>query len=253
MTIVDTHVHVGLGQYVQVDELLRQMDNYGVGNAVLVQYRRGLYPVGNTDNFYIAECIRKYPRRLAAVGIVDWTKRDGPERLEYWVNKHGIQGLRLDGDAISPGQEKHAIWNKAAQLGIVISVSGRLDSLSEIAGLFPNLRLHVEHTGTPSVNGDLLLNLARFRNVFVKFTVRGLKGISKQQYPHQDAHLFLKRVYEEFGARRIMWGSNYPPVLEDEGYEKTLLFLGKEVPWLSAEEKEWILGRTALEMWRFSE
>ena len=253
MIIVDTHVHVGLKQYVPVDELLRQMDNYGVEKAVLVQYRAGLEPIGNTDNTYVAECTRKNPTRLAAVGIVDWTKHDGSERLEYWAKMHGIQGLRLDGNATSPGQEKYAIWKKAAQLGIIVSVYGKIDKLSEIAGLFPDLKIHVEHTGMPNINGDLILTLARFQNVFVKFTVAGLSGISKEPYPHRDVHPFFKKVCQRFGAKRIMWGSNYPPVLKDEGYERTLLFLSKEIPWLSSEEKEWILGRTALGMWRFEE
>jgi L-fuconolactonase len=251
MIIVDTHVHVGLRQYVPVDELLGQMDRYGVGKAVLVQYRAGLEPIGNTDNAYVAECAKEYPAKLAALGIVDWTRPDGLERLECWVRNWGIQGLRLDGEASSPGGERYAIWRKAAQLGIVVSVYGKIDRLSEIAGLFPSLRIHVEHTGMPSVNGDHILALARFPNVFVKFTVSGLSGISKEPYPHRDTHPFFEKVFQSFGAKRIMWGSNYPPVMKDEGYERTLLFLSREIPWLSSDEREWVLGRTALEMWRF--
>jgi len=251
LTIVDTHVHVGLKQYVPVEELIRQMDRCGVEKAVLVQYRAGLEPIGNTDNTYISECVKKYPRRLVAMGIVDWTKEDAPERLDYWKDVHGIQGLRLDGDAISPGLEKYAIWGKAEELGMIVSVYGKLDNVSEIARLFPDLRIHVEHTGMPSINGDRILALAECPNVSVKFTVAGLSGISKEPYPHRDAQPFFRKVYERFGPKRIMWGSNYPPVLKEEGYERTLQFLSREIPWLSSEEKEWLLGKTALGMWRF--
>jgi len=249
--IVDTHVHVGIGQYATVEELLEQLDKCGVERAVLVQYRAGFGPIGNTDNTYISECVRKHPGRLAAVGIVDWTKEDAPQRLEYWVKTHGIQGIRIDGSALSPGSDKYAIWRKAAQLGTITSVSGKLDGISQIAKKFPNLSIHVEHTGMPNINGERVLTLAEYPNVFVKFTVSGLKGISNESYPHRDAQPFFGKVYQLFGPKRIMWGSNYPPVLSEEGYEKTLLYLQKEIPYLSADDKEWLMGRTALEMWRF--
>jgi L-fuconolactonase len=249
--IVDTHVHVGIGQYVLVEELLGQLDRYGVEKAVLVQYRRGLGPIGNTDNTYISECARKYPDRLAAVGIVDLTKNDASQRLEYWVKTYGIQGLRIDGSALSPELDRYAIWREAAQLGAIVSVSGRLDNVSQIAKQFTNLRIHIEHTGMPNINGEYLLALAEYPNVFVKFTVLGLKRISNETYPHKDAHPFFEKVYQLFGPKRIMWGSNYPPVLSEEGYEKTLLFLQKEIPYLSTEDKEWLMEKTALEMWRF--
>ena len=249
--IVDTHVHVGIGQYVLVEELLKQLEKYGVEKAVLVQYRRGLGSIGNTDNTYISECVRKHSSRLAAVGIVDWTKDDAPQRLEYWVKTQGIQGIRIDGSALSPGSDRYAIWRKAAQLGAIASVSGRLDSLSLIAKQFPDLIIHIEHTGMPKMNGEHVLTLARYPNVFVKFSVLGLKGISNESYPHKDAQPFFEKVYRLFGPKRIMWGSNYPPVLSEEGYEKTLLFLRKEIPYFSAEDREWLMGKTALEMWHF--
>lgn len=249
--IVDTHVHVGTGQYVLVEELLGQLDTWGVEKAVLVQYRRGCGPIGNTDNTYISECVRKYPSRLVAVGIVDWTKNDAPQRLEYWVKTHGIQGIRIDGNALSPDPDKYAIWRKAAQLGAITSVSGKLDGISQIAKEFPTLSIHVEHTGMPNINGDRVLALAEYPNVFVKFSVLGLQRISNISYPHKDAQLFFEKVYQLFGSKRIMWGSNYPPVLSEEGYAKTLRFLHKEIPYLSTEDKEWLMGKTALEMWHF--
>ncbi|MEM2921708.1 MAG: amidohydrolase family protein, partial [Candidatus Bathyarchaeia archaeon] len=220
MVIVDTHVHVGLKKYATVEELLKQMERSKVDKAVLVQYRAGLEPIGNTDNTYISECARKYPQRLAAVGIVDWTKDDATEKLEYWVKEKEIQGIRLDGMAVSPGPDKYVIWEKAAELGINISVYGKLDRLAEIAERFPSLNLHIEHNGMPSINGDSVLNLAKYSNVSVKFSVTGLREISNQPYPYKDTHSFLKLIYDRFGSKRIVWGSDYPPCQEHEGYDK---------------------------------
>ena len=167
------------------------------------------------------------------------------------MKTHGIQGIRIDGSALSPDPDRYAIWRKADQLGTKTSVYGKLDSISQIAKQFPNLSIHVEHTGMPNINGERVLTLAEYPNVFVKFTVLGLKGISNESYPHKDAQPFFEKAYQLFGPKRIMWGSNYPPVLSEEGYTKTMLFLQKEIPYLSTEDKEWLMGKTALEMWRF--
>jgi len=253
LVIVDTHVHVGLKKYATVEQLLRQMEKSGVDKAVLVQYRAGLEPIGNTDNAYISQCIKRYPEKFAAVGIVDWTKENSLERLEYWVKEHGIQGIRLDGMAESPGKNKYAIWEKAAELGINISVYGKLDRIGEIASEYPNLSLHIEHNGLPKINGKLILSLAKHRNVLVKFTVSGLREISKQSYPYKDVCPFFEAIYRKFGSKRIMWGSDYPPCLKYEGYDNTLNFIKKEVPYLTDEDKRWILGETALKAWRFKE
>ena len=148
MIVVDTHTHVG-GRYCTVEELMLQLDNYGIDKAVLVQYRADLPPPGNTDNAYRVECINRYPSRLASVGIVDWTRSNALTTLESW-SEQGIQGLRLDGDARSPGDDPYAIWKQAAELRMNVSVYNRIDSLPEIIPHCPDsgncrhrLRVHL--------------------------------------------------------------------------------------------------------------
>jgi predicted TIM-barrel fold metal-dependent hydrolase len=223
LVLVDTHVHVGLRNYVSVEEL---------------------------DNSYISACVKQYPSRLAAVCIVDHRSEDAPETLEYWVSEHGVQGIRLDGTDTSPN-EKLAVWEKAADLGINVSVSGNISTLSEIARKLTDLNLLVEHTGMPKTNGDTIVKLAEYDNVFVKFTTGGLHGVSSKPYPYKDAQPFFKRIHEVFRPDRIMWGSDYPPVEGREGYARSLDFIKKEVDWLSDGDREWILGGTAMKVWRF--
>lgn len=250
MVVVDTHVHVGLRNYVSVEELLGRMDEIRIGKAVLVQYRAGLPRPGNTDNNYISTCVNRYPSRLVAVCIVDHRREVALETLEYWATEHGVQGIRLDGTDTSP-REKLAIWKKAAELGINVSVSGNISTLAGIARKLPNLNLLVEHTGMPKTNGDIILKLAEYDNVSVKFTTGGLHSISSEPYPYKDAQPFFKRIHEAFGPDRIMWGSDYPPVESREGYAESLGFITKEVGWLSDNDRQWILGRTAMRVWRF--
>jgi predicted TIM-barrel fold metal-dependent hydrolase len=252
MVVVDTHVHVGLPTYGPLEELRGRMAENGVEKAVLVQYRRDQPPPGNIDNRYLAECVARAPSKLAAACIVDHRCEPALERLEYWVKEKRMQGIRLAGTDTSPGENKLAIWEKADELGINVSVSGNLNPIVGIAKACPSLNILVEHAGTPRVNGDAILGLAENRNVYVKFTTGGLHAISTAPFPYRDTHAFFQRVYDRFGPERIMWGSDYPPVETREGYAEALAFV-REVDWLSEDDREWILGKTALQVWKFAD
>ena len=259
MTIVDSHVHVGLKKYEPVEVLLEQMEQNGIQKALLVQYG------GNYDNSYIAECLKKYQGRFSGVAIVDTNQPDAPEKLEYWVKEHGFEGIRIRANVTSPGDNKdekplRAIWEKIAQLGIVASVSGRLADFihprfEEIIRSILDLKLRIEHMGYPDLTENppypqynRLMNLAMYPNVYIKFS--GFYAYSKEPYPYDDTIPFIKLAYDAFGAKRIMWASDFPPVASYEGYAKALEMVDR-VPFFTKSDKDWILGKTALLLWRF--
>jgi hypothetical protein len=47
--------------------------------------------------------------------------------------------------------------------------------------------------------------------------------VSQQPYPHLDACAALRRLVDVFGARRVMWGSDCPWVLEQCGWVQLVL------------------------------
>lgn len=67
-----------------------------------------------------------------------------------------------------------------------------------------------------------MFELARFPNVYIK--VHGLGEFCKRRLPVTEPFPFetpipplLNMAYEAFGASRMMWGSDYPPVSAREG------------------------------------
>lgn len=249
MIVVDTHTHVG-GRYGTLEDLMRQLDQYGIDKAVLVQYRADLPPPGNTDNAYHVQCLSRYPSRLASVGIVDWTQNDALTTLASWAGQ-GIKGLRLDGDARSHGNDPYAIWKKAAELKMNVSVYNRLDQIPAIVQQCPDLKIHLEHCGQPRLNGEKVLEFARYPNVYVKFSVGGLSAFSKQAYLYLDVRPFVENLFQKFGADRIMYSSDYPASGKVIGYGKVLYYLLREISTLSWADKEWVMGKTALSLWPF--
>ena len=63
-----------------VEMLIDDMDKNGVTHCVLVQV-----VFHGWDNSYIADCVRRYPKRLVAHGLIDPLDPNVAERLEYWV------------------------------------------------------------------------------------------------------------------------------------------------------------------------
>ncbi|MEI2725912.1 MAG: amidohydrolase family protein [Verrucomicrobiota bacterium] len=67
-----------------------------------------------------------------------------------------------------------------------------------------------------------LRSLAELPQVGVKLS--GLYAISQpaHAYPHRSAHPLLQRLYEDFGPRRLYWGSDFSPALEHISFPQTI-------------------------------
>jgi L-fuconolactonase len=100
---------------------------------------------------------------------------------------------------------------------------------------------------------DELLALARFPNLYVK--IPGLGEFCQRAMPVREPFMFvepipplLPRFYEAFGARRLMWGSDFPPVAGREGYGNALHLPMAQLEAIPAADREAIFGGTALEV-----
>jgi predicted TIM-barrel fold metal-dependent hydrolase len=110
--------------------------------------------------------------------------------------------------------------------------------------------------GYPEITRDPpaanLLRLARLPNVYVKVT-EFYSHSKSREYPYADVLPTVRRVYDAFGPRRLMWGTGFVRG-ENVGripYGKELELIREHVPFFTLEDQEWILGRTALSLWKF--
>jgi predicted TIM-barrel fold metal-dependent hydrolase len=65
-------------------------------------------------------------------------------------------------------------------------------------------------------------------------------------------HASMAMAYDAFGASRIMWGSDFPPVVGREGYRNALQWTMEHTAFLSEGDKEWLFGKTALFLFKFA-
>jgi L-fuconolactonase len=58
---------------------------------------------------------------------------------------------------------------------------------------------------------------------------------------------------DAFGANRLMWGSDFPPVARREGYRNALRLPMERVGFKSQDDKDWVFGKTAASLFRFGQ
>ena len=49
-------------------------------------------------------------------------------------------------------------------------------------------------------------------------------------------------MYDTFGPKRMCWGSDMSRL--PCSYRQAITYFTEEIPWLTAEDKEWIMGRS---------
>jgi L-fuconolactonase len=254
---VDGHVHVSPIWYEPVESLLYHLDANGIDQAVLVQQG------GQVDNSYLIECVQRFPDRFYAVVMVDAKAEDACEQLQDWAEQ-GARGVRLRATERSPGDDPLAIWRQAAALDLSISCAGRAEgfvdqAFAQLVQAVPGATFVIEHMGgvvppgsdpPPFARHRQIFELARYPNVAIKF--HGLGEICPklqpfpQPFPYDRAYLELfDLAYAAFGAERMLWGSDFPPVSANEGYANALRWPLEHFAHLPAAEQALLFGQTA--------
>ncbi len=243
------------------DRFIPMMDEAGVARAVISPPG-----VSGFDPTYALECARRHPDRLAVTSRWSLDDPSGPERLPTWLDQPGMIGIRL---AILPGNlerwrgggELDRFWVDAERYDIPLMVfaPGTLPEVARAAERHPGLKLVVDHVNlvnsTPDTVGervDALNELARFDNVGVKLGALPLRSATR--YPFADLHAPLRRVYDAFGPRRLMWASDQTTTLAKDkaSYRENLdLIRTAALGDIPAEDMDWILGRAVSEWFRW--
>ncbi|MCH7800185.1 MAG: amidohydrolase [Chloroflexi bacterium] len=276
MRIVDTHTHAGINWFEPVEMLIHQMNLNGVEKAVLIQHGRP--QTGGYDHAYLFECVERFPGRFAVVVIVDVTNPDALDKLEGY-KAQGAVGVRLNPGQRSPGGDPLAIWRKADELGLVVSSMGGVvdtssDEFSALVAQFPNLPIIIEHMAgggegaafpangpgpqPPYTGYKKALELAKYPNTYMK--LHGMGELSRRPDVLNTRYNFdfydsmpplVELARDAFGPRRLMWGSDYPPVSQREGYRNALLGVLDHPAFNTQEDREWVMSRTALSVFKF--
>jgi L-fuconolactonase len=235
--------------------LLAEMKTWGVDHVVIshVCYY-------GMDNRYPSYMVKRYPKEFAAIGLLVGYRLHPPAdpanalRLERLVKDDGLVGLRL-----SPIYDPNVVWlndrvcdplwKKAAELGCVFNVflaPHQVKQLADMAERHPGVNVVVDHVAKIDISAPdsegfgPLLDMARLPNVYIRTS---LHNPSKtKETPYRDVWPFLQRLYDRYGPKRMVWANFFE-----------LLIIKDLIPFFKAEDKEWILGRTAHRLYKFGQ
>lgn len=239
------------------DALLALMAASGVDRAVIVQPSCYGY-----DHTFVTETLRRYPGQFAAACLVDPLAPDAPEQLAA-RHAEGYRGLRLN-PSIGEGTWLNdpftaPIWEKAAELGMVISLlilPHQMTRAAEMIARYPEVPVIIDHLGKPDVTigepegvyADTLA-LAQYPNVSMK--ISGIPAASHEEYPHRDLWPYVQLALGWFGVERCMWATDFPWITAQCGYDACLRLVTGEMDFLTDDDRRALLGKTAARLWGF--
>lgn len=271
MRIIDPHVHVWKrdpkypfapgqpdpGNDRTPEMLIENMKANGVERTVIIQVRYYMF-----DNSYARDSFHKYPQYFVAVCRVDPRNPEAPDHLSKLIKEDKFQGMRISpngtpaGEWFSNAELMLPLWKRCDQLKTpmtVLSPIERIPQAEKWIEKFPDLTVVIDHMADCPVDQpkelEKLLALARYPKVFVKISHSW--NLSKQTYPWMDAQEQIKRLYDRFGPKRLMWGTDWPMCEPKTTYGSTLSQVRDEMKFLRDEDKEWMLGKTVERVWKF--
>jgi len=264
------YMPVGMQELVAPPELmLAQMTNAGVDHAVL--QAGGVYGAMTAAN---AAAQVDHPAKFTGLIHVEEGRAGAPDQLAIIARgvKHGLKGLyfnveglartgftvALDNAALAP------FWETLAARGLVLCMELNAGPSFDRAGYMrhllaldrqlarhPSLRCHIA-MGPPvalfAPKGqweipDEALAVYRRDNVVLEVMFPISWG-SVWDYPFPEAQALIRGMRDLLGADRLIWGSDMPNVERFCTYRQSLDYVRRYCAFLTALEKDLILGDT---------
>src|SRR5215472_8347035 len=88
---------------------------------------------------------------------------------------------------------------------------------------------------------DQTASLAKYQNVSVKLSAA--PNNSTEAYPFRDFTRHIRRLLDAYGPQRCYWGTDMTNGFTKATYKQRITHFTEELPFLSEQDKDWIMGR----------
>ena len=236
------------------EELLGLCRPAGVGRVNLIQMSYYEF-----DNRYMLDMIKLYHERFVGTAIVD-PLGPRPDEAMRALPPEAVRAFRIapNYSKLAPAHWLEppgyaAMFAAAAKSGQALSCLIGPDAFAEVDRMcrrFPETTVIIDHLGRIGADGRIepddvnaLCALAGCPNVLVK--VGAFYALGKKEPPYLDLGPLIRSVVRAFGARRCMWESDCPFQVVRDRYADSLGLVRDRLDFLSRDDKEWLLWRTA--------
>jgi predicted TIM-barrel fold metal-dependent hydrolase len=270
-TIVDAQVHLWkaespdwpwvpgrkpqLPEPFTIERLLPLMDEAGVDRCVIVPPS---WPGDRND--YGLEAAKRHPNRFAVMGRLPLgNPAQSKALLPKWKEQPGMLGVRLtfmreQAAALTSGAADW-FWPEAEKAGLPVMflAPDNVPKFVPIAERHPGLTLIIDHMSLMQETAaerripkaiDDVVALAKYPNVSVKLS--SAPTYSFEPYPWRDMTEHLKRCFDAYGPQRCHWGTDLTNAFAKSTYRQRITHFTEELPFLSEQDKDWVMGRAIL-------
>ncbi|PAN37842.1 hypothetical protein PAHAL_7G127300 [Panicum hallii] len=247
------------------DFLLECMAEAGVDGALIVQPINHMF-----DHSLVTSVLKKCPSKFIGCCLANPADDgSGIKQLEHLIVQEKYRAVRFNPNLWPSGQKMtnevgRSLFAKAGELGAPVGIMTMkgiglyIQEIEELCRDYPETTVILDHMAfcKPPTNTEeekafsSFLNLSRFPKVYVKYSA--LFRISREAYPYEDTAQLLSRVISNYGANRIMWGSDFPFVVPECGYKgaKEAVSHAASKISVSPSDLEWILGKTVSQLFQ---
>jgi predicted TIM-barrel fold metal-dependent hydrolase len=208
--------------------LLDLMDRADVAGSLIVQPI-----VYGFDHAYVDDTLGQWPDRFVGMCLVDPQADDPVGMLDELVGR-GYRGVRFnpalwrEGELMN-GDVGRALYKRAGELGVPVGYlvsPHNYDEIESLADEFPDTDAIIDHFGhcVPERDGsdvpafERLLSMARHPNMNIKLSE--FPRASNEEFPYIDLFHWVHQLIEAYSGDRLMWGTDFPFIVEQVGYTK---------------------------------
>jgi predicted TIM-barrel fold metal-dependent hydrolase len=274
MAFIDAHVHVWTSDVSHYplasgykkenvkpasftpEELFKHTKPAGVDRINLIQI--SFY---GFDNRYMLDMMALYKGVFSGTAVIDPYGK-APDREMAELAKKRVRAFR-----IRPKMSKEPIgkWLQPAGFGTMFAAGAKngqamsclidptaLPDLERMCKKYPDTPVIIDHLCRIGADGtirdkdvDALCAMAKYPRVMVK--VGAFYALGKKMPPYTDLGPLIQKVVKAFGAKRCMWESDCPYQVVRGKYQDSIDLVRKKLDFLTAEDRDWLLRRTAEE------
>jgi L-fuconolactonase len=240
-------------------DLKPELERTGFQGCVAVQARSTV-----EETRWLLDLAERAPFILGVVGWVDLRSPQLRPELESFKEKAKLVGVR---HVVQDEPDERFLLQPDFLRGIamleefdlaydILIYTKHLPVAAEFVKRFPRQRFVLDHLAKPPIKNGVLepwsrdiRALAEFPNVYCKVSGMVTEADWRAQKP-ADMRPYLDVVFDCFGTKRLMIGSDWPVCTVAGSYSRVMDLVKNYIGKRSAAEKDAVLGGNAARFWR---